>query len=45
MRSYLLRNTDKFMNLMDRWSIYLGIVIILFAVLFFGPLCLNIYLR
>jgi hypothetical protein len=45
MRSYLLRSVDSYMNFIDRGSRFWGIVIILFAILFFGPLCLNIYLR
>lgn len=45
MRSYLLRNIDGYMNFIDRASRFWGIVIVLFAVLFFGPICLNIFMR
>jgi hypothetical protein len=45
MRSYLLRNVDSYMNFIDRGSRFWGIVLIISVILFFGPICLNIYLR
>lgn len=45
MRSYLLRNVDGCMNFIDRASRFLGVVIVLVAILLFGPVCLNIFLR
>ena len=45
MRSYLLRNVDNYMNSIDRESRFWGIVLIISVILFFGPICLNIYLR
>jgi hypothetical protein len=45
MRSYLLRNIDGWVNFIDRQSRFWGIVIILVAILFFGPICLNAFLK
>lgn len=45
MRSCYLRSVDQFFEHLDRWSRFWGIVAILAAVLFLGPLCLNIFLK
>jgi len=42
MRSYLLRNVDKFMDFIDRGSRFWGIVLILFAMFIFAPVILRI---
>jgi hypothetical protein len=45
MRSYLLRNVDGYMGFIDRETKFWGIVAILLALLVFGPICLNVFLR
>jgi hypothetical protein len=45
MRSMLLRGTDRYMNWIDRESRFWGIVLIISAILFFGPIVLNIFLK
>jgi len=43
MRTYLLRNVDKFMDYIDSVSTFWGIVVILLAVLLFAPVCISIF--
>lgn len=45
MRSYLLRNIDNYLNFIDRESKFWGIVVVMVAILFFGPICLNLFMR